>query len=137
MTIDGVIVETLGISKFYKAIQRKDVSNVVVFQPKETKEYNDLDLPRKQTYYNLAYYAASIVDFKKFMANKEVTNPKDKVPALYHYFLELFSKKTSKVLPPYRPRIDYKIKLTYNNINKYPNIIIIVSRFTSVQPTVG
>ena len=66
--------------------------------------------------YNLTYFTVNITDFKKFMANKKITNLVEKVSILYYKFLGLFSKKASEVLSSYRPRIDYEIRLIYDNL---------------------
>jgi hypothetical protein len=56
-------------------------------------------------------FAVSLQDIEKALEEKILTDPRTKLPPEYHEYLDVFSRKESNRLPPYRP-YDYEIKLT-------------------------
>ncbi|KAH0375210.1 hypothetical protein KCU92_g10240, partial [Aureobasidium melanogenum] len=58
-------------------------------------------------------FAASMDDIEKALRVKPVTDPRTKLPAEYHQFLEVFSQELSDSLPPHRS-YDHKIPLLEN-----------------------
>ena len=55
--------------------------------------------------------AVSSADYEKFMAQKEESDPKDKLPPEYHSLADAFTTKDTDVCPPHREGIDHVIKL--------------------------
>ena len=55
--------------------------------------------------------AVSVVDYKKFIGEREASNPLKKLPKQYRYLAYAFLKDESKKLLLYRLEVDYKIKL--------------------------
>jgi len=61
---------------------------------------------------NVTIFAASMADIAKALAIKKYTDPKAKLPAVYHPWLDAFDRKKADVLPPLRgPGIDHTIEL--------------------------
>jgi len=53
-----------------------------------------------------------MADITKALAVKKHTDPKTKLPAVYHPWLDAFDRKKADVLPPFRgPGIDHAIEL--------------------------
>ena len=59
---------------------------------------------------NLDVFAVSIEDIKEALRDKPVVNPLEKLPYIYHDFLQVFSKEEADKLPPHRPN-DHRITL--------------------------
>ena len=58
--------------------------------------------------------AISANNFKKFIKGKPKTNIKLKLLECYYDLASTFLKKAATELPPYRPRVDYKVNLKDN-----------------------
>jgi hypothetical protein len=67
-------------------------------------------------------FAASIADIDKMLQPKAVVNPREKLPAEYHEYLDAFSRVLAERLPPHRPGIDHKITLEKTPEGKEPEV---------------
>jgi hypothetical protein len=56
-------------------------------------------------------FAASIADIDKMLKPKVSIDPREKLPAEYHEYLDVFSRTLAERLPPQRPGINHKIIL--------------------------
>jgi len=57
-------------------------------------------------------FAASLKDIEKALKTKTYSDPKTKLPAQYHEFLDIFDRKEADRLPPLRgPHVDHRIEL--------------------------
>lgn len=52
------------------------------------------------------------IDYQQKKRDLPATDPKTKVPEVYHDLLDVFSKEASDQLPPSRPGLDFKIELS-------------------------
>jgi hypothetical protein len=63
---------------------------------------------------------------EKLNQRKQPTDPKTKLPQYYHdkFDIKIFSSEVvgQEDLPPYRPKINYAIKLKKNELNKKRNV---------------
>jgi len=57
-------------------------------------------------------FAGSLKDIEKALKTKTYSDPKTKLPAQYHEFLDIFDRKEADRLPPFRgPHVDHRIEL--------------------------
>lgn len=57
-------------------------------------------------------FAASLRDIERTLRPRKNTDPRTKLPAHYHEYLDVFDRKTAETLPPHRgPNVDHGIKL--------------------------
>lgn len=55
--------------------------------------------------------AVSLADIEKALHPKPKSDPKEKLPAHYHQWLQAFNRQLADILPPHRPGVDLKIEL--------------------------
>ena len=67
-------------------------------------------------------FSASIADIDKMLKPKVLIDPREKLPAEYHDYLDVFSRTLAERLPPPRPGIDYKIILEKTPNGKDPEV---------------
>jgi hypothetical protein len=67
-------------------------------------------------------FSASITDIDKILKSKVLLNPREKLPAEYYDYLNIFNRILAKLLPPPRPSIDHKIILKKIPDGKDPEI---------------
>jgi transposase InsO family protein len=56
-------------------------------------------------------FTASMADIEKALKVRKHTDPKVKLPAHYHTYLDVFDRQAADVLPPFRPGVDHRIEL--------------------------
>jgi hypothetical protein len=67
-------------------------------------------------------FSASIADIDKMLKPKVLIDPREKLPAEYHDYLDVFSRTLAERLPPPRPGIDHKIVLEKTPDGKDPEV---------------
>ena len=67
-------------------------------------------------------FSASIADIDKMLKPKVLIDPREKLPAEYHDYLDVFSRTLAERLPPPRPGIDHKITLEKTPDGKDPEV---------------
>ena len=69
-------------------------------------------LLRKSHYDNsIEIFSASVADIDKMLKPKVQIDPREKLPAEYHNYLDVFSRVLAERQPPFRPGIDHEIPL--------------------------
>lgn len=57
-------------------------------------------------------FAASLQDIERTLRPRKNTDPRTKLPAHYHEYLDVFDRKIAETLPPHRgPHVDHRIEL--------------------------
>ena len=68
-------------------------------------------------------FAASMADINKALKVKAYTDPKEKLPSHYHQYLDVFDRKASDKLPPFRgSAVDHRIDLEKDENGKDPEV---------------
>jgi hypothetical protein len=67
-------------------------------------------------------FSALIIDIDKILKSKVLIDPREKFPAKYYDYLDIFSRTLIERLPPSRLNIDYKIVLEKTPDGKDPEI---------------
>ena len=101
--INNIRCETVSIEEFCDTINEGDGETIIIW-PEEYSADDEDAQPQ------LSCAKLATADFQKFMAKKDILDPKMKLPEYLHKWAKVFSKPSADKLPPHRPE-DHEIKL--------------------------